>query len=154
MALLHEMLYRSGNFTRIDFTIYVQELCAQLLHAYGPASGRVKLEQRVAAIGLSLEQSMPCGLILSELVSNALKHAFPGERGGKIMVELHVEDQQRVVLRVADNGVGLPAGFDPVKASSLGLRLIANLTQQLGGQWALEKSESAGTTIQVAFRLA
>ena len=80
MALLHETLYRSGNLARINFSSYVKDLCGQLLYSFGPVAARVKIDNHIARLDLPLEQAVPCGLIINELVSNALKHGFPGER--------------------------------------------------------------------------
>ena len=154
MSLLHEALYRSDNFTRIDFAGFIKELCAHIRLSFGAAADRVQLDQRVDCPGLLLEQSVPCGLIVNELVANALKHAFPGDRGGRLLVELLRLSELKAVLRVSDNGPGLPAGFDPAKSPTLGLRLIVNLAQQLGGHCTFEKSEAGGASIQVTFPLA
>ena len=112
MALLHDVLYRSGNLARINFAAYVTELCTQLVRSFGPAASRVKVENRVARIGLPLEQSVPCGLIINELVSNALKHGFPDNRTGRVTVELGPAEGQRHLLCVRDDGIGLPHGMD------------------------------------------
>ncbi|MEI6874370.1 MAG: PAS domain S-box protein [Spirochaetota bacterium] len=151
MALLHESLYRSGNLAHVDFSFYVEELCAQLLRSLGPSSGRVALERRVERLGLSLDQALPCGLIINELVSNALKHAFPGERQGRIVVELRLAEAGLVALRVDDDGVGLPTGLDADSTPTLGLRLVGNLARQLGGVRGTEKTGPEGTTILVTF---
>jgi two-component sensor histidine kinase len=86
MALLHEKLYRSTNLAHINFATYVGDLCRHLMASFGPVARRVTLENRIARIGLPLEYSVPCGLIVNELLSNALKHGFPGERTGRIVV--------------------------------------------------------------------
>ena len=83
MALLHETLYRSGNLARINFAAYLRDLCGQLLLASGPVASRVRMEYRVFQISLPMEQALPCGLIVNELVSNALKHGFPGRHTWK-----------------------------------------------------------------------
>jgi PAS domain S-box-containing protein len=149
MALLHEVLYRSGNLARINFAAYVRELCTQLLRSYGSASARVQVDNHVAPIGLPLEQAVPCGLIISELVSNALKHGFPEDRRGRVVVELQPDDGRRLVLCVSDDGVGLPSGFDPAGSSTLGLNLVSNLVGQLGGQLEVERSIEVGTSFRV-----
>jgi len=153
MALLHEALYRSDSLSRIDFSAYVEELCGQLLRAFGSVSSKVVLERRVASIGLSLEKSVPCGLIINELVSNALKHAFPGDGAGTIAVEMRVDEGGWCILRVCDDGVGLPAGFDAVTSPTLGLRLVQKLARQLGGRFKAEQTGNTGTSIQISFPL-
>ena len=153
MALLHEMLYRSGNLARIDFSAYVKELCVQLQRSYGPASARVKVESQVSLLRLTLEQAMPCGLIISELVSNSLKHGFPEDRPGRVMVELHPADGQGLVLRVSDDGIGLPPGFDLTGTTSLGLKLVSNLAGQLDGQLAVERPSDGGAAFRIVFQV-
>ncbi|MBI5386676.1 MAG: PAS domain S-box protein [Verrucomicrobia bacterium] len=181
MALLHEALYRSGTLARINFPGYVADLCAQLLRSFGPVGARVALECRVARLGLPLEQSVPCGLIINELVSNALKHGFPGERAGRIIVELKpspesaggeddlfsLQSQRKdpeegrdqpspprepsLVLRVSDDGVGLPPGLDPASTSTLGLQLVSNLADQLKGHFTVERGTGEGAAFSVVF---
>jgi two-component sensor histidine kinase len=151
MALLHEALYRSDSLSRIDFSAYVEKLCGQLLRSFDSLSNKVTLERRIASIGLSLERSVPCGLIINELVSNALKHAFPGGRAGKIVVEMSFADGDLVVLGVRDDGVGLPAGFDAATSPTLGLRLVQKLAQQLGGRCETENTGNEGTSIRLSF---
>jgi two-component system, sensor histidine kinase PdtaS len=153
MALLHEVLYRSGNLARINFAAYVQELFRQLLRSFGPAAARINVENRVTPIGLPLEHSVPCGLIINELVSNALKHGFPNGRTGTIVVELNLFDGPQLLLRVSDNGVGLPPGLDLADTSTLGLKLVSNLARQLDGQLTVEKQVGGGATFSVAFHL-
>jgi len=153
MALLHETLYGSDSLSRIDFSAYVEELCGQLLQSFGSSSNRVILERRVANITISLEQSVPCGLIINELVSNALKHAFPGDRTGTIAVEMRLDDERWCILRVVDDGVGLPAGFDAAASTTLGLRLVQKLTRQLGGRFKAEKTGNEGTSMELSFPL-
>jgi len=85
------------------------------------ASARVKVETQVAQLGLTLEQAMPCGLIISELVSNSLKHGFPEDRRGRVFVELQPADGKDLVLCVRDDGIGLPPGFDLTGTTTLGL---------------------------------
>lgn len=153
MALLHEVLYRSENLARINFAAYVQELCRQLMRSFGPEAGRIELENRIPKIGLPLEHSVPCGLIITELVSNALKHAFPGGRTGRISVELDHADGRQIRLRVSDDGVGLPEGMEIGDTTTLGLKLVSNLANQLDGQLTLEKRSGGGTAFHVAFRI-
>jgi len=151
MALLHEVLYRSENLARISFAAYVRELCSQLLRSSGPASPRVRLESRVVPVGLPLEQAMPCGLIISELVSNSLKHGFPGERRGWVLVELQREEDQWLVLSVSDDGVGLSPDLDPERTTTLGLKLVSNLSGQLGGQLVAQRLPDGGSVFRVTF---
>ena len=132
MALLHETLYRSDNLARINFAAYVEELCRHLRRSAGAVMARVTLENRVVPIGLPLDQSLPCGLIINELLSNALKHAFPGDRQGLVTVTLELAPDKQLVFRVTDNGVGPPSIKDLTATPTLGLRLISGLASQWG----------------------
>lgn len=134
MALLHETLYRSSNLAHADLRAYLNSLCTQLVHASGVDSGRIRVECQVDPMPLDLDRALPCGLIVSELVSNALRHAFPGSRSGLVTVTMSRETDGHAMIEVADDGVGLPPGFDPAGASSLGMQLILGLAAQLGGE--------------------
>lgn len=151
MALLHEVLYASGTLASIDFSRYVEDLCRQLLRTYGQATGRIRVENRVDRIGLPLETSVPCGLIINELVSNSFKHAFPDGRAGTVTVELQLREEGRLTLCVRDDGVGLGRGFDPAATATLGLQLVSNLAGQLGGRLTVTGGPGGGTTFSVAF---
>lgn len=151
MALLHEVLYRSENLARISFAAYIEDLCRQIVSSFGKSAWRVKVESRVEEIGLPLDQAVPCGLIINELVSNALKHAFPGERSGSVMVELGATARQMLLLRVHDDGVGLPPGMDPENTSTLGLQLVFELAGQLDGHVTVERPGEGGAGFQVYF---
>ena len=150
MALLHESLYQGGNLAEIDFSVYVKNLCAHLATSYGTTDGRIQLEVQVAAVALNLETAIPCGLLITELVSNALKHAFPARRPGKITVSLQPAGAGRLELCVADNGVGFPLATPSAARNSLGLQLMHTLAAQLGG--GLEHEAGAWTVIRVNFR--
>jgi predicted ATPase/two-component sensor histidine kinase len=149
MALVHDNLYRAGNFARIAMASHVSTLCAQLARAYGLAGQRVELTTAVSDVHLEMSQAVSCGLIINELVSNSLKHAFEGGRPGTIRVELRCDDGTNV-LTVADNGVGLAAEFDFGTTNTLGLRLVRDLTEQLHGKVAIARG--VGTTFTIAFR--
>jgi two-component sensor histidine kinase len=135
MALVHENLYRAGNFARVAMASHVHKLCTHLSHAYALHSQGVELTMRVNEMDLDLERAVSCGLIINELVANAVKHAFPRGQGGRIGIELDRADH-RVVLTVRDDGVGLPADFDLDRVDSLGLQLVRDLTDQLHGTLA------------------
>ncbi|AWJ82200.1 histidine kinase (plasmid) [Azospirillum sp. TSH58] len=150
MALVHENLYRLGNFARVPMREHLESVCAHLLRAYSRQAGAVRLETAMDDLQLDLDRAVPCGLIVNELVSNALKHAFPGGRGGVLGVVLAV-DGRECRLTVRDDGVGLPGGYDPDRMDTLGFQLIADLTAQLHG--ALEYNPSTGTEFVVAFPL-
>jgi PAS domain S-box-containing protein len=156
MALVHEKLYQSQNLARIDFGDYLYDLVDNLSHAFGMGRSivwRIDVED----VALSVDTAIPCGLIVSELLTNALKYAFPGgrpypERGETdctISVASRVEGHQ-ITLAVSDNGVGLPAGVDWATTKTLGLQLVNILAcHQLGGQ--VEVDRSAGTSFKITF---
>jgi PAS domain S-box-containing protein len=149
MALLHETLYREGDLGKADGAVYLSHLCAHLHSVFSAVTGRVRLRHQLDPVALTPDQAVPCGLIVNELVSNAFKHAFPGERGGEIQVALTAEPDGHRVLAVTDNGVGLPPGLDIEQSDTLGLQLVAGLAHQLGG--AVETRTTAGTMFRIAF---
>lgn len=151
MALLHEVLYRSNNLAGINFADYTDQLIKKLQGSYGRAAARIKVKNQVSPIGLPMEVSVPCGLIITELVSNAYKHAFPGERAGIVAVSLESDPEQQFVLRVRDDGIGLPKNFDPGNTTTLGLRLVQRLALQLGGHLSIDHPEGTGTAFTIKF---
>jgi two-component sensor histidine kinase len=148
------MLYQSNNLNRIDFHDYLQTLVAHLRHAFDP-EGAIRIEVAAPGVFMDLDTAIPCGLIVNELVINALKYAFPGHRPGLggSACEISVTaawDGAAYTLTVADNGVGLPAGLDWATTRTLGLRLVRMLGQhQLGGQ--LELHGAHGTCFSLQF---
>ncbi|HEY1186353.1 MAG TPA: PAS domain S-box protein [Gemmata sp.] len=150
MALVHETLYRSDDLARVDPTRYFSELVAYLFRVYGVDTDRVRLELDIAPVPLPLEKTIPCGLIVNEVVSNALKYAFPEGRPGTIRVALRERAPGGTLeLALSDNGVGLPEGHSVDRAQSLGLQLVTVLTEQLGGQ--LTVGRSGGTSFTLSF---
>jgi PAS domain S-box-containing protein len=150
MALLHETLYRSQNLAHVNFASYIGSICNHLFYSYGPKTARVKLEQRMEEVSIDLDQAVSCGLIINELVSNALKHAFPEGREGRITVELQTAEQDRVILKVADDGVGLPAQLDLRQTETLGHQLVFMLAEKLRG--AVEVTRDGGTAFCITFQ--
>jgi two-component sensor histidine kinase len=132
MALIHEKLYQSQDFSRVCFAAYVRTLAAELFGVYQVQSGDVRLKTSVDDLPLTVDQAIPCGLILNELLSNCLKHAFPSGKG-EIRVEFRLETPRGYLLTVADDGVGVPNHVDFRTTSSLGLRLVRALANQLHG---------------------
>jgi len=143
MALVHEKLYQSGNLTSIALDTYVRELCAQLGQLGFSAKKQIHIRADVQRLQIGLETAIPLGLVLNELISNCLKHAFPDRRTGRIAVLIRLNAQGRIHLSVTDNGVGLPLGFDTGSSGNLGLRLVAALSQQLHGVFKLENRNGA-----------
>jgi len=149
MALLHETLYRSDNLALVDLAAYLTQLGHQIVRSLAPAAG-VTLRLDVEPIRLELDQAVPCGLIVNELMSNALKHAFPDGRHGDIHIAARLVDGGPAVrLSVADSGAGLPADFGEARTRSLGLQLVTDLVRQLHG--TLDISSGNGTTFNLTF---
>jgi predicted ATPase/two-component sensor histidine kinase len=131
MALVHENLYRAGNLARISMALHVHSLCTQLFRSYAMHQQRITLSKHIDDIQLDLDRAISCGLLVNELVSNALKHAFPEDARGTIRVALIHANDRHLELSVEDDGIGLPAGG--VSTHSLGLQLVDDLTHQLRG---------------------
>jgi two-component sensor histidine kinase len=138
MALIHEKLYQSNSLAEIPLRPYIESLVTILFHSYQTEPGRIELATQVADVSVGIDDAVPIGLILNELISNSLKHAFPDGRTGKIQIELFRESAERIILRCQDNGRGLPGGLDIAKSKSLGLQLVKSLTRQLEGEVEFE----------------
>ncbi len=149
MALVHEKLYQTGNLDGIALGDYSNDLLRHLGDTAGATRRGIVLQAEVEAIEAELEVAVPFGLLLTELVSNSLKHGFPGGRGGHIHVGLRREGGS-VWLRVSDDGVGLPAGFAIAHSESMGLQLAANLARQLGGSLHAGSPGGAGGALFTA----
>jgi PAS domain S-box-containing protein len=152
MALVHETLYQSENFAALDFAEYAQALSDHLLRTYGLAADKIRLHTALEKVTMGIDLAVPCGLILNELLSNALKHAFPHGRSGEIFVGLRTSATGTCLLQVQDDGVGLSADLDVTATRSLGLRLIRSLTRQLDGQFEL-LAKHPGTEARLTFEV-
>ncbi|WP_321421343.1 PAS domain S-box protein [uncultured Methanobacterium sp.] len=149
MAMIHERLYRSADLKHINFGDYIRKLANDLFRTYVADPSRIKLELDVEDVMIDINIAIPLGLMVNELISNSIKHAFPGESGGEIRVKFQ-ESDHHCVLEVSDNGVGFPSDFEPEKADSLGLQLVNSLTQQIGGELELERDR--GTDFCITFQ--
>jgi len=151
MAQIHEMLYQSADYARVPFAKYAQDLTVRVLSASGMSHGVVALHFELEELSLPVEQAIPCGLILNELVANCLKHAFPNAVAGTIRVELRLAPNHSVLLSVSDNGVGMSPSLDLESVNSLGVQLVMTLAEQLEGQ--LEIIRAPGSTFRITFPL-
>lgn len=149
MALIHEKLYQSRDFTRVDFIEYVNSLAGNLVINYG-MSDRVRCVVRGDQANLTIDEAVPCGLIVNELVTNSLKYAFPGDGRGEIVIDIRRNNGQ-LSLTLSDNGVGLPRDFEIGKSKTLGLQLVEQLTKQLEG--TLEVLQGTGTSYHITFKI-
>ncbi len=151
IALVHERLYRSGDLSRIDFGEYLRGLTGHLFqtHSVNPAKTRLVLD--FAPVFLNIHTAVPLGLIVNELVTNALKHAFPGDRSGELRIAFGPASGDRLKLVAADDGVGLPEGLDIRRTASLGLQIITLLSDQLGGTLQVVSSPGAGARFEIVF---
>jgi PAS domain S-box-containing protein len=145
---IHELLYRSPELARIDFDIYLNRLAENLLSFYGVEPNRIRVVVTAKDTKLELPAAIPCGLIVNELLTNSLKHGFPDGRSGHIRISLDCKDGD-CVLAVSDDGVGLPDGFTIQQTTSLGLKLVSVLAQQLEGK--VQFIRNAGTDAVISF---
>ncbi len=149
IALVHESLYATKNLAEVGFAAYVRALSASLLASHGGAQRGIRIHIAAEGIELPVTIAIPCGLIINELVINALKHAFVGH-GGQIDIELREESSEVVSLRVADDGVGLPADLDLRALPSLGMELVFSFAEQL--QASLDVTRAPGTSFTLRFK--
>jgi len=147
-AFIHEELHQSKNFDTIEFGEYVNNLGIYLFGSYGVNSEHIKLKINVGNVSLNTDTAILCGLIVNELVSNSLKHAFPNGRKGQVFIELK-PSKNNCILIVSDNGIGLPKGLNYRKTKSLGLQLLVALTGQLDG--SIRISKKSGTSFKITF---
>jgi two-component system, sensor histidine kinase PdtaS len=149
MVLIHERLYQSPDLASIDMGEYTRSLMSDLRHSYNTEDSSVRITLNIDDIPLGITEAIPCGLIINELVPNALKHAFPNGKEGEITIQLARGNTNRITLNVSDNGIGFPEHVDFRKSPSLGLTLVNSLVEQLDG--AIELDQSGGTTFTIMF---
>ncbi|MEY2977192.1 MAG: response regulator [Prochlorotrichaceae cyanobacterium] len=150
MALVHEKLYKSKNLASVNMKEYLTELVEYLCNAFDAQHRNIEMELDLSPIFLNIETVTPCGLIVSEIVSNIFKHAFLGKSGGKFWLSAHQNDEKVIDIMVRDNGVGFPDGFNLHSSDSLGLNLIILLTKQLRGK--IQYRYEGGSLFQLVFQ--
>ena len=150
MALIHERLYQSADLSRIEFSQYLDNLANRLLHSYQVNSDRVRLSLHSEEVFLNINTAIPCGLIVNELISNALKHAFPNGRKGQVAVELRRNESGEFLLRVSDDGVGFPKALDFRRTETLGMQIVVTLVDQIDG--TIEMGELGRTEFLIRFK--
>jgi two-component system sensor kinase len=139
IALIHENLYQSEDLTNINFASYVKNLIDDLFHSYGVDPDKIQITMEIKDVIMSIETAIPGGLIINELISNTLKHAFPRGKGN-IYLELTVKDNGKYKLTLHDNGEPFPDNFKLDDSKTLGMNLISNLVNQLDGEMTLDKT--------------
>lgn len=149
MAIVHEQLYRS-DLACVNLKNYIKYLALILLDSYKMRSERVGMMFDLDEVTLPLDSAMPFGLLLNELLTNVLKHAFPNGRAGELRICLHVTSDKHIDLRICDNGVGLPEQFDAAMATTFGVKMIVNLAEaQLHGSIVFHRRDPSGTEVQL-----
>lgn len=146
MAFIHESLYQSEDLSHINFGQYLKNLVTNLAHSYRIDTSKIAVTYEINDLEMSLDNAIPCGLIVNELVSNALKYAFPNQQKGEVIIELK-EDRDEKILIVRDNGVGLNDKLNFRETDSLGLQLVVTLVQQIDGEIEYQNSDGAQFTI-------
>jgi len=148
MGLIHDQMYGGKDMGEVDFGEYARRLTQDLCESFGAAAGSVRLRFAIDPVSLAMDQMIPCGLILNELVTNSLKYAFPGGRAGEILVSVGLDDGGTVTMAVGDDGVGLPPPIEGKPSESLGTRIVEMLTRQLGGSLVRESMNGVRSTVR------
>jgi two-component sensor histidine kinase len=146
IALIHEQLYQSKDYARVPFSDYCIKLAHNIFHTLGTAPERVLLELEMDEVALPVDQAIPLGLVLNELITNALKHAFPGDARGRVRIQLS-SDHDLVRLVVEDDGIGHDRSVS--RPAALGMQLVHTLVRQLDG--TLETAVAHGTRLTISF---
>ena len=149
MAMVHEKIYLSEDLAHINFGDYIQSLVSNLFYSYTVDKSKIRSVLKIDEVNLNIETAVPCGLIISELVSNGLKHAFPNEMKGRILISLKANGDKYELI-ICDNGIGLPKGLGINNLESLGLLLVKNLTNQIDGR--IYVNNNHGTEFKIVFK--
>jgi PAS domain S-box-containing protein len=150
MVIIHNKLYNSKNYERIDFGDYVKTLVDNLFLSFGKSKDRIKLNIDIKNIKFNIDTAIPCGLIINELVSNAFKYAFPDERRGNLIISLTASADKKYELKVEDDGDGMPEKIDLQSDKTLGIKLVHLLTNQIGG--SIDYQSQNGTKYVIEFK--
>ena len=149
MGLIHEKLYQSEDLARINLAQYIRRLAVHLFHTYGVNANAVELKTEIEEIFLDINKAIPLGLIINEIVSNSLKHAFPADKKGEVFITIQSADEEKGMLTIKDTGVGIPKNVDFKNPKSLGLQLVNDLIDQIGG--TLEVIREKGAIFKITF---
>lgn len=148
ISLIHQKLYNADNVSSIDISFYIRELVSYLGECFN-AQRRIRFELNVEGLEMDVSQAVPLGLILNEAITNSIKYAFPDNRDGVISISLNTTIPDQCILKISDDGIGMPPNFDIKKSGSLGMSLIAGLSEDLDGSFSLENNN--GTTLRIIF---
>jgi PAS domain S-box-containing protein len=159
MAMVHDKLYQSEDFSEINFARYIKELTDFLHQPHDTEDNKISVKLELEDIFISIDKAIPCGLIINELFTNSLKYAFPSSlsrekpvgQKNEIVIELYRKDENTLVLCVRDNGVGLPKNLDFFETPSLGVRLVRLLSKQMNS--TIELDQSSGTAVSIKFKI-
>jgi two-component sensor histidine kinase len=149
MGIIHEKLYQSEDLARINLSYYIHSLVTHLFHTYGVNTDVVKLSEEMEDVQLDINRAIPLGLIINEIVSNSLKHGFPGSTKGEVLITLQSSDEGKVILKIMDTGIGIPDGIEMENPETLGLQLVNDLVIQIGGR--IELIRKKGTVFKIIF---
>ena len=150
MSYIHESLYQTENFSSINFKGYIDNLINNLVYSYQVGNDLI-IDKQIDNIDLSLDYAIPCGLILNELITNALKYAYPKNIQGKVVINIKEKDNNFIEMNVQDYGQGLPKGFDIETTETLGLSLVHTLVDQIDGKLFIKND--GGTNILIIFEV-
>jgi two-component system, sensor histidine kinase PdtaS len=150
MSFAHQKLYQSKNFSEVDFCDYLKKIISQITHIFGTESKNIRIKVNCENAMLGIETIIPCGMLVNEIITNSVKHAFPGNKRGEIKVTFRKADGDKYRLTVSDNGVGIPGGVDIADAKTLGLQLIETLAKQLEAKTELHGKN--GTEYRITFK--
>jgi PAS domain S-box-containing protein len=149
IALIHEKLYQTGNLAQVDFSEYIPGIVSNLISSYSTPSKNIELNIEVEPIFLDIDKAIPCGLIINELISNSLKHAFSGDQTGQVQIGFHGDEHCNITLVVKDDGIGLPGDLNIAQAETLGLQLVQDFVDQLKGNSQIDRRH--GTEFRITF---
>lgn len=148
MAMVHEKLYQTGNFAELSVAEYLEGLIENIYSSYGVNIDRIKMEINAENIFLDINTAIPCFLLINEVITNCIKHAFPDGRSGTIIIDFKKLNDKHII-RIQDDGIGLPDDFNINQTNTLGMQLITSLTSQLDGE--LEVTSNNGAEFKVTF---
>jgi two-component sensor histidine kinase len=151
MAFIHATLYMKKDFVNINFAEYVSNIASNLQQSYVLSDKKILLRMDVPDFKMHIDDAIPCGLIINELLSNAFKYAFTGRKKGTVGISVKVK-KENIILAIWDDGKGFPKTVDYKNTASLGLQLVSSLAEQIGGKLKMETKKEKGTQFIIAFR--